>query len=281
MKFPLRRTITSALIFGIAPDSTAAELPRWVVYYSNKALSSAFTPYQFIVLDSRYYPPLLPLRKLGKTIIGYASVGEASPDYTYFDALKAEGLLRTPSPTWKGNFYIDIRDQRWQDRFCQQIVPGILAKGFQGIFLDTLDSPLHLENDPSGEYAGMAQAAVKLISRIRKEHPKITLVLNRAYSLLKTIEPYVDILIGESVYSTFDFDKKEYRLVNPADYRRQVEWLQAALKRRPALRVFTLDYWNAADAEGISRIYREQRANGFSPYVSTIDLTAIVREPGI
>ncbi len=252
-----------------------------MVYYSDKASPSAFDPYRFVVLDSRYYPPLSPLLRPDRKLFGYASVGEASQDYSYFAELKAEGLLRTPSPTWKGNFYIDIRDERWQDRFCRRIVPEILGKGFHGIFLDTLDSPLHLESDPSGRYLGMAAAATRLIARIRNENPKTTLILNRAYSLLTSIDALVDIVVGESVYSTFDFDRKQYRLVEPADYRRQVEWLQSAVKRRPALKVFTLDYWNADDPKGIARIYREQRANGFCPYVSTIDLTKIVREPGI
>jgi hypothetical protein len=43
--------------------------------------------------------------------------------------------------------------------------------------------------------------------------------------------------------------------------------------------VFTLDYWNPEDAAGIRRIYRTERANGFHPYVATIKLDRIVREP--
>jgi uncharacterized protein (TIGR01370 family) len=257
------------------------EMNRWVVYYSNKEALASFAPYSVVVLDSRYHPPLLPLAQAGKRLIGYASVGEAREDYSYFQDLKAQGLLLRPSTTWKGNYYIDIRDRRWHARFCEQIVPEILGKGFRGVFLDTLDSPLHLENDPSGRYKGMAVAAAKLIRRIRRENPKITLVMNRAYSLLTLVAGDVDILVGESVYSTYNFDRKEYQLVDATLYRRQVEWLQSAVRRRPALKVFTLDYWNAGDPEGILRIYREQRANGFCPYVSTIDLTAIVREPGI
>lgn len=42
----------------------------------------------------------------------------------------------------------------------------------------------------------------------------------------------------------------------------------------------TLDYWNPADTAGLRRIYRAQRANGFLPYVATVELDRLVPEPG-
>jgi len=85
--------------------------------------------------------------------------------------------------------------------------------------------------------------------------------------------------VGESVYTTYDFARKKYQMVDPAGYRHQVHLLQTAMRRRPELRVFTLDYWEPSDAPGIEKIYQEERANGFSPYVSSIDLTRVVPEP--
>ncbi|MGH9718827.1 MAG: endo alpha-1,4 polygalactosaminidase, partial [Bryobacteraceae bacterium] len=120
-----------------------------------------------------------------------------------------------------------------------------------------------------------------LVRTIRRRFPRITIVLNRAYSLLERVDGDVDVALGESVYATFDFAEKKYRLVDGESYRLQVSWLQTAKKRRPRLRVFTLDYWDPSDPAGISQIYREQRANGFLPYVTTIDLTQVVAEPSL
>jgi endo-alpha-1,4-polygalactosaminidase (GH114 family) len=66
-----------------------------------------------IILDSRYHPPLPELKKPGKQLIGYLSLGEASPDYSYFEQLRSAGLLVSENPVWKGNYSIDIRDRRW------------------------------------------------------------------------------------------------------------------------------------------------------------------------
>jgi uncharacterized protein (TIGR01370 family) len=269
-------------LFG-ALAAVGRETPkeRWVVYYSNRVPLSTFDPYSTLILDSRYHPPLADLSKRGKRLIGYVSIGEASPDYAYYKALQEEGLLVRPNPAWAGNYLIDIRDRRWQARLCDSILPAILARGFDGLFLDTLDSALHLETLNPLEFSGMTAAAIGLVRRIRKQFAGVTLIMNRAYSLLEQMGGDIDAALGESVFATYDFSRKEYCLVESGVYHTQVIRLQAAVKRHSSLRVFTLDYWNPVDTEGIQRIYRVQRNNGFLPYVATIDLTTVIREPDL
>ena len=88
-----------------------------------------------------------------------------------------------------------------------------------------------------------------------------------------------DMLLGESVFTTYDATSGAYRLLPEADYRWQVERMRDAQRRDPKLRLFTLDYWNPDDPRGIARIYAQQRTNGFIPYVGTPDLTRIVSAP--
>jgi hypothetical protein len=174
---------------------------------------------------------------------------------------------------------VDVRDQRWRSRVIEQLVPGILARGFQGVFLDTLDNPVELERRDPKTYRGMAAAATNLIKALRQSFPSITIMMNRGYGLLPEVGGSIDIVLGESVYSTYDFERKTYRLVSTEDYREQVRLLKEARKRNPGLRVCSLDYWDPVDFKGIRRIYREERANGFEPYVATIGLDRIVEEP--
>ena len=85
--------------------------------------------------------------------------------------------------------------------------------------------------------------------------------------------------LGESVYADYDFETKKYGLVEPKLYKRQVKILKDAKEKNPKLEIYTLDYWNPDDEDGIKNIYSEQRKNGFSPYVATIDLKKIIKEP--
>src|SRR5262249_4350517 len=128
-------------------------------------------------------------------------------------------------------------------------------------------------------FRGMADAASDLLFEIRRQHPDAVIVLNRAYKLLPRVDRMIDIAFGESVYATYDFDRKEYRLVSTATYLEQVKLLQAAQKRSPGLKVFSLDYCEPADRASLKTIYAVERANGFNPYVATISLTSVVAEP--
>jgi len=188
-------------------------------------------------------------------------------------------LLMEENPHWKGSYGIDIRQRRWTELVIYELIPGLLHQGFDGIFLDTLDTPLHMERQDPKRYGGMAEAAVRLVKTIRKHFPGIKIMLNRAYEILPRVARDIDMVLGESIYADYDFETKSYKRVPRALYERQLAYLKDARERNPSLEVYTLDYWEPRDREGIAAIYRIQRANGFKPYVATIALDRIIPEP--
>jgi len=265
-----------AMTIAVAP--TRAAVP-WVVYYGDTAPAEAFDPYDVVVLDSQYHPPLQPLLDRGKTVLGYISLGEVEAHRPWFKAVRNEGLLRGENPYWEDSFYVDTRDRRWTERVLHELVPRILRAGFHGIFIDTLDNPAELERiDPKGN-AGMTAAAASLVRAIRHHFPHTRIMLNRAYEILPEVAGAIDMVLGESVYADWNFEAEHYERVEADTYRHQVELLQAAQRRNPRLQVMTLDYWDPDDTAGIARIYAAQSGNGFSPYVATLALDRIVPRP--
>jgi uncharacterized protein (TIGR01370 family) len=259
---------------------TPQEVERWVVYYSDRAPVSAFDPYDLIVLDRENHPPLEPLSDAGKQLFGYISVGEASQNRGEFSRVESWGILRGENPYWSGSHFVDLRDPRWGKLLIEETIPNVLQRGFQGIFLDTLDNPIELERrDPVGN-AGMTRAAARLIKAFKLHWPRVPLILNRGYELLPAVGETIDYVLGESIYADYDFETKTYSKVEAALYQRQVRLLQEAVARTPSLKVLTLDYWDPSDRTRVAEIYRIQRANGFLPYVATIELDRIVPEPG-
>ena len=212
-------------------------------------------------------------------ILGYLSLGEVHSGRDYFAEVEAEGLLIRPNPNWPDARFIDIRDQRWHKRVIERLIPEILARGFDGIFFDTLDDAEFLEQRDPVRFAGMVDAAAQLLRKLRQRFPDIPLMVNRGYAVLPHAPGAFDMLLGESVFSTYDAISGAYKLAPEADYHWQVRQMRDAQQRDPKLRLFTLDYWNADDPRGIARIYAEERKNGFIPYVGTRDLTSIVTEP--
>lgn len=284
---PLVRRVAGVLALAAAlfPHAGRAEGPkaegevRWTVYYTDKEPPQAFEPYQLVVLDSDKHPPLRPLRDRGKTLLGYISLGEVENHRPWFETVKSWGILSEENPNWPGSFYVDVRDKRWVKLVVEELVPAILHRGFDGVFLDTLDNPPHLERTDPQRWRGMTDAAARLVNAIRRHYPSIRIMQNRSYEILPQTAPALDYALGESVYTTWDFQAGKARLQPDADHRFQVEALHAAKRLNPRLGLMSLDYWDPADEEGVRKIYAIERANGFSPHVSVVELDRIVPEP--
>lgn len=266
------------LAFSLGLSRTeAAEPERFVVCYGADAALSAFSPYRRAVLDSDHHPPLAPLKAQGVELFGYVSLGEADSARRYYPA--AAGLLLGANPNWPGAHYVDLRNPAWHALVLDRIIPDILADGFGGLFLDTLDDAAFLEHADPVRNRGMVEAAAALVREIHARYPAIPLMLNRAYEVGALVADQLDAVLAESLASTYDFKSRRHHLRNKPD----LDWglaRVAELRRlNPRLRLYSLDYWDPADGEGVAQLYDRERRAGFVPYVATIDLQHIVPEP--
>jgi uncharacterized protein (TIGR01370 family) len=278
--------LSSLIPFLAFGDASAGARPvdprnlRWTVYYGAEAPPEVFDPYDLVVLESFGHPPLQPLRDRKKILLGYISVGEINSSRPYYAEFAEQNLLLDENSNWPGSYSIDIRDPRWAKKLIEELIPAILHDGFDGIFLDTLDNQPHLERLDPEKYAGMTPAAAKLVRMIRQNYPRIKIMVNRAYDILPDIGEQIDYVLGESVYAGYDFKNKKPHQLSRADYEHQIKFLSDLKKRFPKLQIMSLDYWDPADTKGMATIYATQRANGFIPYVSTVELNRVIEEPG-
>lgn len=274
----------SLVLAGVPSGSTAAppdsQAPwRWAAYYRDAATVEELAGYHLLVLDPDRHPPLAPLADRGQVLLAYVSLTEVGRHRDFFDRLSRAGALLEAHPHWTDAHYIDIRHPQWAALLVEHVVPSVLAAGFDGLFLDTLDDAESLESRDPKRFAGTKTAAVALVRTLRRHYPSIRLMVNRGYAVMPEIARDVDFVLGESVQGSFDPDTKSYRPVDAADVEWQVRLLEDASRRNPRLRVMTLDYWSPDDAVGVKEIYHAQRARGFSPYVATPLLDQLVKEP--
>ncbi|MEG3639890.1 endo alpha-1,4 polygalactosaminidase [Magnetococcus sp. PR-3] len=254
-------------------------IDSWAVYYANKASTQDFNDYELVVLDSTFHPPIPPLLEQDKTLLGYLSLGEVGQHRDYFAKVKEEDILLQENAYWKGSYFVDVRSPLWTKRVLETLIPDILQQGFQGIFIDTLDNPPYLEQQNPKQFKGMAQAAINLIHAIRLHYPDMLIMVNRGYAILPKIQSTIDMVLGEAVYTKFDFQDKRYVHVPNTIYNAQVNILKKAKKGAPHLQVFTLDYWDPKDKAGLASIAKEQKKNGFTPYIATHLLDQLVPQP--
>ena len=215
----------------------------------------------------------------GKTLLGYISIGEVESKKAHFARAKAAGILAGENENWKGSYFVDVRDRRWSDQVLK-LVGDDVKNGFQGVFFDTVDDAHLLQTRDPKKYAGMQDAMAQLIMEVRRQYPSILIAVGRSYSILPAIDKTVDMVIGESIYADFNTTTRTYTKVPTEVYDQRVATLERCpVRRNPRLRILTLDYWNPSDTAGIAQIYRSQRENGFSPYVSSLNMNQIVLEP--
>jgi uncharacterized protein (TIGR01370 family) len=235
--------------------------------------------YDLAVLDSNINAELRQEPNKTTVLLSYLSLGEVHNGRDYFEELGSRSLFLGTNPNWPDAHFVDMRLDVWHERLVSSIVPSILARGFDGLLFDTLDNAEALEQQDPIRYAGMVEGAARTVRAIRDGFPGIPIMINRGYAVLPRIAGQFDMLLGESVRTTFDFGSSGYRNVASDGYQWQLARMREARERDTRLRLYSLDYWDPEDQPGVARIYAAQRANGFVPYVATPDLTKIIAEP--
>lgn len=260
-------------------QSRIREGAAWTVYYGTAASPDAFAPYSLAVLDPNYARAGEVAKKSETTVLGYVSLGELNTSNPFAPLLRDRGMLVSENPNWPGSVSVDLRHTAWRQYILDEIIPRLLAAGFDGLFLDTLDSALHLETLNPDRFSGMQGAAQALIADIRGAHPNIPIMMNRAYALLPEVNVHIDAILTESLVTTYDFAEHRYKWVDDATFVHHLALLRPAQLGLHTVPVYSLDYWDPGDADGIAAIYARQRALGHNPYVATILLDQLVPEP--
>ena len=211
---------------------------------------------------------VLTLKARGKIVIGYLSVGEAE-DYRWFFSRVEPDWLRGENPNWPGHFYVDANQTGWHRLLLDTVIPAILGKGFDGLYLDTVDTA-SLYNFPETE-AGM----VDLIKEIRRTFPKKMLIASNANFMVEDISSTIDALAVEDLFSYYDHEEKFYGRTSRAVREPLIRELLSA-RDKYKLPIFTIDYAGPTDRSLMRHAYRSSLSYGFIPYVGTVELDKIL-----
>ena len=270
-----------------APTGAAAKreaLPAegiwdWAVDYGPASDPVVARRYRLLVLEPHHPRPIAPLRGPGSSLLGYVSLGEVERSRSYYRQLDAAGALGPSNPNWPDARMLDLRHAAARRVVVDRIVPDVLALGYDGIFIDTMDSVETMERQDPTANKGMIAAGAALIGELRARFPAMRMMLNRGYAMLPDVAAKIDIVLGEAMASRWNFAAKRYELLSDSDWQWQADRLRAAKARNPALVLATLDYWDPTAGAQIARLYARERAAGFRPYVATLALDRLIPEP--
>ena len=289
LSFRRRDLLTlSLMMFGLAVRALPAtgtvpgSVPGrqlWGIDYGAATDPSLARRYDLLVLEPDFDRPLDTLRGKGSRLLGYISLGEVNMARPFAADLAAAGALGGANPNWKDARFADLRHPAWQAMVLDQLVPAILRKGYDGIFMDTLDNAEALERRKQDAQPGMVAGAVDLVRALRARFPDMLIMMNRGYALLPDVVSHIDIVLAEAMASRWNFVGRRYELTPQQDWEWQAAQLHAAARGNPDLALMTLDYWDPADHATVASLYARERAAGFQPYVSTLALDRLIPEP--
>jgi uncharacterized protein (TIGR01370 family) len=204
----------------------------------------------------------------GSLVLAYVSVGTIESYRSWYAAASPYKLELWDD--W-GEWYADTSQAGFRNLITGTVVPPMLAKGVDGLFLDNVD----MISDHEAQARGMYELVRTLGSMVHQDG-RILFAQNGE----EIVDPLLDVLDGwnrEDVTSTYDFDSASYRRVPADDSRYALD----ALRRVRAAGVFTTatDY----TASATSAIVTESTANacsvGARSFVSDIGLTRIPSTP--
>jgi len=229
--------------------------------------------YDMAILDSDHYPPQ-ELFSPQCIRIGYISLGEAENYRSYWNAISNKTWIISKNPNWEGAYYVDIRSEEWHNLILKEIIPKIVDNGFQGLFLDTLDTVDFLEYNFESQYNGAQQAMINLVKEIRQLYPGLLIISNGGFSILKEISPYLDGILVEDIHMMVDFENDTYRKVSKEDREYKLNIINETLSVN-RLPVFNIDYISQTDKKLIKKYFNKSKKLGFKPYIAEKDLNRI------
>lgn len=271
--------VLAALLLGAADaragDPHAATSFAFAIGNGNLAggpeqVAERLGAYGLVVVDGELATAgeIAALRANGTTVLGYFSVGTIEKWRSWYPQVKRYRLGAWAD--WKDEWFADVSKARLRRVLTDEIAPEMLAKGFDGLFLDNVDM---IETRNHADQRDGMRDLVLALSDLVQSQGRYLFAQNGAWGLEKLgLLDAIDGWNREDVTWTYDFDRRRYVPNDPRERRVALRELAAMAAR--GLVTTTADYTREGDQQAVDESVANSCAAGALPYVGDIGLTA-------
>ena len=233
----------------------------------------AFYLYDWLIVDpnsfsiTKFKKEKFYIKKRAK-ILAYVSVGELEPYRPYFSEVN-KGWIMGKNKIWH-TYIADLRKASYRDFLINRVFKPLAKSGYEGFFLDTLDSyQMALK---SKDWKSYENAEVKFVKRLRKLFPNKIIIVNRPFRIINEIKNDINGFVAEDLF--YGLNRKLGYSKLP---KKETENLLAKLKdvKRLGIPVTVIDYIPPTKRKLAIRDAKKISALGFIPYVTDKDLSII------
>lgn len=270
-RFYLITSLVLVVLVIFVIQAQAATL-KWIVYYGDKLKADDINDVDWAIVDQDVDPR--PLKNGRTKFIAYVSVGEAEDYRDYWAKVKSSSMLVEKNINWKGAHLVDIRSQEWRDVLFGHTLKKVVDKGFDGVFLDTIDTAIYLEDKDAKTFAGSKKALVELVKLIRQKHPDLIIVPNNGLEVLSEYAGDVDAVLVEDLYTHYDFEKKMSVQTQASVMAEKEKFLDEFIShyKKPVLNLL---YETSSQSKLAQFAITRSRQKGYLWYLTTVDLMKI------
>ena len=163
--------------------------------------------YQTVIIDAEHFTKadITKLKKAGKTVYTYLSIGSLEDYRNYYKAYKHLAISKYDG--WEGEEWVDVSDKAWQKLMLKR-AKEFKNKGVDGFFLDNAD--VYYQYKEPRIYKGL----VKILTDIRKLNTKVIInggdvFVSKYLKENKDLKKIADGVNQEVVFTTLVEDKKK------------------------------------------------------------------------
>ncbi len=216
-----------------------------------------------------------------RVVLAYLSIGEAEDYRPYWQPGWRPGSppwLGPENPRWKGNYEVRYWDPAWQALLFgspDAALDGILARGFDGVYLDIVDAYEFWgpegRNERPGAARDMADLVLALAGYARTRHPGFLVFPQNAPELGARFPDYLAAVDGIGAEDTwFSGNRRRGRAADAV-----TAWLD--LFRDAGKPVLAVDY--PTRRRKIDAFFARAEARGYVPYRGPRELDRMVLDP--
>lgn len=276
--------MTAAALALFLAASASAQPPslsgvkRWACFYGATLSAEAWRSLDLVVVDPENYKGPL---STGPLRIAYVSAGEADERRVSWERIAGKPFLIEPNPDWPSAHRVDIRAPAWQAE-VELAVSSALAKGYDGVMLDTLDTAEYFESSAPARFGGSVAAAGDLLESLRSNHPSALILVNNGLALIDRAAKSIDGVMVEDLYTNC---MPGTTPCGPPPAMESLEKEAHLLRftRASGKTVFVFLYSRLAErpSQWVRKAVKRSMSNGFRPYLSspTLDRLGII-DPG-
>ena len=264
--------LIATLLFCFDPT---AEGRTFCVNYSPDPNAQELLAYELGIVAANSTADIAAGQELGRKYLGYISLVEVADEQHVREAKSAGLLTKAVNRVWKGAV-ADVTRPEWKSFVLERLAKPIADRGFDGFFLDTVDSVALIAHSAKAR-AKCRRSLVETIRSLRTTYPDKEIMINRGFDLLPDLGDAIDGVLIESVFRSYDFENKTYVPTAKTDTQALLDHIRRI--KADGKSVYVLDYVpeddRAAASETLARI-EEAGAHG---YLATPELNGVSAGP--